>query len=121
MAVNRYDIAKRTTELESKVFRALVQRGVPRPTPQVQVAVPGDLFIVDWGWIPERVALETHGLQTHSQYETAARDGNRRVKLRKVGWELFEAVSGMDLDELADAIKGALEVRKPPPQSPLCP
>ena len=119
MAVNRYDIAKRTTELESRMFRALVKRGVPKPTPQVQVVVPGDLFVVDWGWVPQQVALETHGLAAHGQYEVAARDANRRIKLRKVGWELFEAVSGMDIDELADAVQGALEVRTTHPHSPL--
>jgi len=119
MAVNRLDIAKGITDLESSVFRALERRGVPKPSAQVQIAVPGDLFVVDWAWVAQKVALETHGRVVHAQYETVTRDANRRVKLRAVGWDLFEAVSGMDLDALANSIQGALEAnglaRKSPP------
>lgn len=107
-AVDRFDINKRSSELETQVLLELRKQGVPEPAQQYWLRLPDGEFLLDFAWVESRVALETHGYDPHRTREQALRDAERRLALDAAGWKLFEVTFGINPVTLADLLRRAI-------------
>ena len=90
--------------LERRVWRLLVQSGLPAPVAQ-HVVRDGSDFVarVDFAYPAHRVAIEVDGYRWHSGRAAWARDLRRRNRLTELGWLVLH-VTHADLTERPDEI-----------------
>jgi very-short-patch-repair endonuclease len=80
--------ASGTTPLEVRWYRLLRDAGVPEPVSQYQVVVDGSVFVLDFAWPEERVALEVDGFVAHRTRAAFDRDRAKVIALKSAGWEV---------------------------------
>lgn len=74
------------SHLELRILRVLRDHGVRLPEPQVEVAVRGRRFRLDFAYRAEQVFLEGDGYGVHSERDTFERDRSRQNALVRAGW-----------------------------------
>jgi very-short-patch-repair endonuclease len=73
--------------LETKVLRVLRAAGLPAPELQYEVKDRGRLLaVVDFAYLPAKVAIEADGVRWHSSRRSVDHDRARRNRLTKLGW-----------------------------------
>lgn len=77
-----------STPLEFRWYRLLRDAGVPEPVQQHQVVVDGSVYVLDFAWPEERVALEVDGFVAHRTRAAFDRDRAKVVALKSAGWEV---------------------------------
>jgi very-short-patch-repair endonuclease len=79
--------------LEAKVWRLLVQAGLPRPTRQYEVRDEGGRFVarLDFAYPNARLAIEADGYRFHSSRSDWRRNVTRHNALTELGWTLLHA------------------------------
>lgn len=107
--------ARAASPRESWLRVMLVGCGLPRPTPQIRVLLPGGRqAYLDLGWEAYKVAVEYDGRRHHATAADRRHDGRRRDELRRYGWRII--VAGPDViparaADLLEAVAGALVER----------
>ncbi|MFI6909167.1 DUF559 domain-containing protein [Nonomuraea sp. NPDC050394] len=75
---------------ESRLRVAFVEAGLPRPTTQIPVILPGSRHAyLDLGWPDYHLAVEYDGRDHHSSPEDRTRDATRRASLESLGWRII--------------------------------
>ena len=75
---------------ESWLRVILIDGGLPRPTAQIRVPLPGDRnAYLDLGWEPYKVAVEYDGRAHHAGPADQRRDDLRRQELNRLGWRVI--------------------------------
>lgn len=106
--------APTASSLETKVWRFLNERKLPRPKRQFEVRKNG--YVVgrpDFAYPERRFAIEAHSYRYHSGRADWENDVQRDRKLRRLGWKILY-VTSRDLaerpDEIEEEIRRALEM-----------
>jgi very-short-patch-repair endonuclease len=74
------------SDLERRVEAAILAAGIQSPNRQVELTVrSGQLFVVDFYWPSQRVAVEVDGTLWHSGYQERSRDYRRDRQLEQIG------------------------------------
>ena len=73
---------------------AIIDAGLPCPTPQVEVMVDGLLSRLDLGYEAHRLGIEYDGAEFHSAPGQVEHDERRRDRLRRGGWRIVVVRSG---------------------------
>lgn len=103
---------------ESLLRVALVQAGLPAPTPQVQVSHRGAVVArLDLAWPEHRVAVEYDGSH-HRHPQQHSRDLTRHNTLRSLGWQVFQVDASLwshaeRFADLVESVRRALAQRAP--------
>jgi very-short-patch-repair endonuclease len=79
---------------ESQLRLAILDAGLPCPTPQHVVVIDGCEFRLDLAYPAHRVAVEYDGQEFHSGTEQLAHDVRRRQLLREAGWSVIVVERG---------------------------
>ena len=104
--------------LETLVWRAFLDYGVPLPVPQYEVLGPSGDFVgrVDFAFVLERVAIEADGYGFHSKPDDWRHDRARQNALMKIGWIVYR-VTWEDVTRrpavVADDVARLLVARRP--------
>ena len=72
--------------LESLGRLLIALGGLPVPTVQLRVAVPGQTYRADLGYQDQRVLIEFDGRENHERWEDVASDLARQNALTNAGW-----------------------------------
>lgn len=113
-----YAVASSESPGESWTRMVIIDAGLPVPTPQVWVHVPG------YGWVrldlaheQLRIAVEYDGEEHHTTDADRARDEVRREALRQAGWIVIVVrkgdFTGQTSDRWLSELRGALDDRAP--------
>jgi very-short-patch-repair endonuclease len=77
------------SRLEVKVWRLLVQSGLPKPVRQHPVEVGGLRYRLDFAWPSSHVGVEADGFATHgARRHVFQADRRRMAKLASTGWRI---------------------------------
>ena len=85
-----------TTPLEAQWARHLRDSGLPEPVEQYQVVVDGLVFVLDFAWPDQRVALEANGFVAHRTRAAFDRDHDKVLRLRAAGWDIHSVTAKTD-------------------------
>jgi len=100
---------------ESVLRLAMLDFGLPVPTPQLEVLDPRGRFVarLDFGWEEERVGIEYDGA-VHRESDVHSRDLRRHNELRSEGWLVFQLDSrGLrSCDRVFAAVNAAILSRR---------
>lgn len=89
-----YVDARAESVRESQLRLAVVDAGLPCPTPQLEVMVEGVASRLDLGYEAHRLGIEYDGAEFHSSPEQREHDERRRDRLRRAGWRVVVVRSG---------------------------
>jgi len=78
---------------ELDVRRILVDAGLGEPVPQYQVDVGGTVYLLDWAYPDERIALEYNGWEFHGGRSAFDHDAARTSALTAAGWRVLIVTS----------------------------
>ncbi|MEA2827640.1 MAG: hypothetical protein QOG43_2079 [Actinomycetota bacterium] len=78
---------------ELDVRRILVGAGLGEPVPQYQVDVGGTVFLLDWAYPDERIAIEYNGWEFHGSRSSFDHDAARTSALTAAGWRVLIVTS----------------------------
>jgi hypothetical protein len=103
---------------ESWVRMEIIDAGLPIPEPQVWVRLPGlGRRRLDLAYRGRRIAVEYDGDEHHSEDADIASDGERRERLRELGWYVIvvrqEDLHGSRLESWLRELREALSQRSP--------
>ena len=87
---DRAQIAVPESALETKLFRAIVQAGLPKPTPQFRV-MDGTRLVgrFDFAYPSARLIIEADGYRWHAGGAAWQRDRTRDNALNRLGWTVL--------------------------------
>lgn len=113
-----YAVASSESPGESWTRMVIIDAGLPVPTPQVWVHVPGYGWVrLDLAYEHLRIAVEYDGEEHHSTDTDRARDEERREALRQAGWFVIVVrkgdFTGPTSDRWLSELRGALDERVP--------
>jgi very-short-patch-repair endonuclease len=96
--------------LESRLLRVLLDAGLPVPTRQHRVTLPGATRRLDFAWPDALVGLEADSYQWHSSPIAWRADRRRLAELREAGWVILSATADdvRDPDRLVRSLTRAL-------------
>ncbi|MGH9226301.1 MAG: endonuclease domain-containing protein [Acidimicrobiales bacterium] len=90
LLTGRGDAAATESVLEDLLVQLLRDAGLPEPTRQHRVSVPGHGSVrIDVAFVPELVAIEGQGLASHSSGRDLQRDCDKRNLLVRLGWRVL--------------------------------
>lgn len=78
---------------ELDVRRILVEAGLGEPVPQYQVAVGGTVYLLDWAYPDDRIAIEYYGWEFHGGRSAFDHDAARTSALTAAGWRVLIVTS----------------------------
>jgi predicted transcriptional regulator of viral defense system len=98
LAVDDLGLDRAKSKLEKRFLRLSQELGLPRPSVNEWIAIPGEEMQFDFVWQRERLVVEVDGWETHRTRQ-AFRDDRRRDRLlRLAGWEVLRFTS-RDVDD----------------------
>jgi very-short-patch-repair endonuclease len=94
--------------LEAQVLEEIANQGLPTPTTQFRMSLPGGPAIaIDFAWPDLRVALEVDHPAWHAGGEESHRDKRRDRKLTSIGWSALRLT---DTDVAAGLVEAIADV-----------
>jgi very-short-patch-repair endonuclease len=98
--------ADRTKSTLEKRFLRLIRRsGLPMPTVNDWIAIPGEEMQCDFVWHGQRLIVEVDGWETHRTRMAFHDDRRRDQLLRLAGWDVLR-FTGRDVSRDADHVTG---------------
>ena len=86
------------SDLELRLVKALVSRGVAQPVRQHPIMLPGGKLVhPDLAWPTQQIAVEVNHVTWHGRAEQSRYDAWRYRQLRLLGWQV-EAVTDADIN-----------------------
>jgi very-short-patch-repair endonuclease len=82
-----------TTPLEAKWHQLLCSAGLRPPARQHQVVLDGQVYILDFAWPDQRVAIEANGFAPHRTRSAFDRDHDKVLALKRAGWEVVSVTA----------------------------
>lgn len=95
------------SDFELEVRRELMSTGVSEPVQQHQVVAGGHVYVLDLAWPAVKVGVDVNG-PDHVSPDAQKHDAERRNRLTRSGWQIFEAAPGTSLPELARLVQDAI-------------
>ena len=99
-----------TTPLEAQWAQILRDAGLPEPVEQYHVVLDDRVFILDFAWPEERVALEANGFAAHRTRAGFDRDHDKVVRLRAAGWDIHSVTAKTDPAPVVATLRHLLSV-----------
>jgi very-short-patch-repair endonuclease len=96
------------SDLETDVWDALVQAGLPRPERLHRVRLDGRVLTVDLAYPAQHVAIEVDGFSAHGTRTAFDIDRIRQNALVLAGWTVLRFTSRSTLDEIVATVRTAL-------------
>ncbi len=90
---------------ELDVRRILVDAGLGEPVPQHQVAAGGTVYLIDWAYPDDRIAIEYNGFDFHGTRSGADHDAARYGALVAIGWRVLPVTSATTPSALVDNVR----------------
>jgi hypothetical protein len=97
---------------ELDVRRILVDAGLGEPVAQHQVAAGGTVYLLDWSYPQDLIAIEYNGFEFHSTRSGADHDAARYAALVALGWRVLPVTSATTPHVLVDNVR-AVRARTP--------
>ncbi len=91
---------------ELDVRRILVQARLGEPVPQYQVVVGETIYLLDWAYPDDRIAVEYNGWEFHRSRSSFDHDAARSNALTAAGWRLIVVTSATEPKALVDNVRG---------------
>ncbi len=82
------------------------------PEVQVEVVVAGKRRRLDLAYVPERVAVEYQGLDTHGNPTAVIEDSQRTTELQLAGWLIVFVTKATGRQKTVEMVREALEQRR---------
>ena len=113
-----YAVAASESPGESWTRMAIIDAGLPVPTPQVWVYLPGIGWVrLDLAYEHLRIAIEYDGEEHHSSEQDRRHDDERREALRRAGWIVIVVrkgdFTGLASDRWLTELRCAIDERVP--------
>jgi very-short-patch-repair endonuclease len=105
LEVDGMGLARTKSELEKRFLRLARETGLPTPTINAWMPIPGEEMQCDFVWHRERLVVEIDGWETHRTRRAFRGDRRRDRLLRRDGWNVVR-VTGDDLARDAGTIVG---------------
>lgn len=96
------------SDLETRVLRALVAAGLPVPVQQYRVRLGGRTYRIDLAYVPEKIAIEPDGWDSHRTRSAFDEDRARANALVLDGWTLLRFTSRSTDPEIVACVGAAL-------------
>ena len=96
------------SNLESRVYEALVAAGLPTPRRQHRVTVGTHTYYVDIAYPEQLVAIEVDGFEFHRGRTSFDQDRRRQNDLVRAGWTVLRFTSTSTIDEIVGAVSQVL-------------
>jgi very-short-patch-repair endonuclease len=96
------------SELEARVWRAIVAAGLPAPVRQHRVVVEGRTYFLDLAYSHRKIAIEIDGYDFHRGRSAFDRDRVRQNDLVRTGWTVLRFTSRSTDDEIVTAVRELL-------------
>ena len=96
------------SELERRVARAIVDAGLPAPTPQHRVVVGSSTYLLDLAYPKAKIAIEIDGFAFHHDRTSFDRDRTRQNDLVNAGWIVLRFTSRSTASEIVETVRHAL-------------
>lgn len=96
------------SDLETRVLRALVAAGLPVPVQQYRVRLGRRTYRIDLAYVPERIAIEPDGWDSHRTRSAFDADRARANALVLDGWTLLRFTSRSTDPEIVTCVDTAL-------------
>jgi very-short-patch-repair endonuclease len=96
------------SDLETRVLRALVAAGLPVPVQQYRVRLGGRTYRIDLAYVPEKIAIEPDGWDSHRTRSAFDADRVRANALVLDGWTLLRFTSRSTDGDIVASVGTAL-------------
>jgi hypothetical protein len=93
------------SELESRVYRLLVDAGFPAPARQLRVVANGHTYFLDLAYPDVMLAIEVDGFEFHHARDAFDRDRARQNDLVSVGWTVLRFTSRSTEAEILERVR----------------
>jgi very-short-patch-repair endonuclease len=94
---------------EDRVYRWLVDAGLPAPVRQHRVVLPTAVVVLDMAYPEERVGIEFDGFEWHKGRRSFDRDRERHSELAVAGWRIITVTSAHPKPDVIDRVRRALD------------
>jgi hypothetical protein len=101
------------SELENRVFAAIVDAGLPAPVRQHKVVVGPNTYYVDLAYPEPLIAIEVDGFAVHSGRSAFDSDRRRQNDLARAGWIVVRFTSTSSAEEIVRVVHELLFGRNP--------
>jgi very-short-patch-repair endonuclease len=112
LAVDDLGLDRTKSQLERRFLRLSRETGLPRPSVNDNIAIPGEEMQFDFVWHRQRVVVEVDAWETHRTRKAFYNDPRRDQLLVLAGWSVVR-VTSRDLDEdphrVVDVVRTMLE------------
>ena len=92
------------SNLESRVYEALVAAGLPAPTRQHRVLAGPRTYYIDLAYPEFHVAIEVDGFEFHRGRDSFDNDRRRQNDLVRAGWIVLRFTSQSSIDEIVATV-----------------
>jgi very-short-patch-repair endonuclease len=96
------------SNLESRVYEALVAAGLPTPVRQHKVVVGSSTYYVDLAYPEVLIAIEVDGFDFHRGRTSFDSDRKRQNDLVRAGWIVLRFTSRSTVDEIVATVADVL-------------
>jgi REase_MTES_1575/Transcriptional regulator, AbiEi antitoxin len=103
------------SNLESRVYEALVASGLPTPARQYKLVAGSRTYYLDLAYPVQRIAIEVDGFDFHRGRESFDNDRRRQNDLVRAGWTVLRFTSRSTIDEIVATVTEILLGQKPLP------
>jgi hypothetical protein len=96
---------------EDKIFRWIVDSGLPTPDRQVWVTIDGVSYRIDLGYIDLKIAIEFDGYDYHHLWSRHVSDRERIIALQLAGWLVLPFTSATSKQVVIERVREARAIR----------
>lgn len=99
------------SDFEVRTVRRFKNAGLRGLVQQHQVVVGRHVYVLDVAWPAVKVGVDVNG-PVHLTQEAQKHDADRRNRLKRAGWDMYEVTPGTDLAEVIAAVQVAIARRQ---------
>jgi len=112
LAIGDLGTDRTKSKLEKRFLRLARDTGLPAPTVNEWISIPGEEMRCDFVWHREKVIVEVDGWETHRTRRAFHDDRRRDQLLRLAGWEVLRFTDrdiGRDPDHVTKVVRTVLD------------
>jgi hypothetical protein len=96
---------------EDRIFRWIVDSGLPTPDRQVWVTIDGTNYRIDLGYVDLKIAIEFDGYDYHHLHSRHVSDRERIIALQLAGWLVLPFTAATTKQVVIDRVREARAIR----------
>jgi predicted transcriptional regulator of viral defense system len=107
LAIDDLGTDRTKSKLEKRFLKLAQETGMPRPTVNEWISIPGEEMQCDFVWHREKVIVEVDGWETHRTRHAFQDDRRRDRLLRLAGWDVLR-FTHLDVERDPDHVTGVV-------------